>query len=345
MTNTQASMLLISTLVLAILLTWCVRWYALRQGVIDIPNARSSHAIPTPRGGGLGMVLAFGAGIVYLIFSNALPAAYDPFMYALLCSGSALALVGFVDDHGGVPVRVRLLVHISAASLLVWATGRLAPVDFGFGPVDLGVFAYPIAVLGIVWILNLTNFMDGIDGLAGGQAVLASGLAAGFIYFSTSNLPAAMPAALLATSALGFLILNFPPAKIFMGDVGSGTLGLFFGGLAVWHSAVLGFEWLYVWLLLLGVFVVDATYTLVRRAMRKQNIGQAHRSHAFQRASRHYGRHLPVTLSSYSIILFWLAPWAWAVAFCAVPGILALAVAYLPLLVIAKFFKAGELDD
>ena len=154
-----------------------------------------------------------------------------------------------------------------------------------------------------------------------------------------------MPAALLATSALGFLILNFPPAKIFMGDVGSGTLGLFFGGLAVWHSAVLGFEWLYVWLLLLGVFVVDATYTLVRRAMRKQNIGQAHRSHAFQRASRHYGRHLPVTLASYCIILFWLAPWAWAVAFCAVPGILALAVAYLPLLVIAKYFKAGELDD
>ena len=163
MTNTQASMLLIFTLVLAILLTWCVRWYALRQGVIDIPNARSSHAIPTPRGGGLGMVLAFGAGIVYLIFSNALPAAYDPFMYALLCSGSALALVGFVDDHGGVPVRVRLLVHISAASLLVWATGRLAPVDFGFGPVDLGVFAYPIAVLGIVWILNLTNFKSSLQ--------------------------------------------------------------------------------------------------------------------------------------------------------------------------------------
>lgn len=345
MTAIHAGILLLATLVLAASLTWLVRWYALHHGVMDIPNSRSSHQVSTPRGGGLGIVLAYGVSLVYLVFTDVLPVGYQSFIYSLLCSGAALAVVGFIDDHGGVPVRIRLAVHIGSASLIVWSVGQSVLIDLGFGSVDLGFAAYPVSVLGIVWIVNLTNFMDGIDGLAGGQAVLASALVAAFSLYSTGELAIALPAALLAVSALGFLTLNFPPAKIFMGDVGSGALGLFFGGLAVWHAAVIGPQWLYVWLLLLGVFVVDATYTLIRRALRRQNIGQAHRSHAFQRASRQFGKHIPVTLACYSIVLFWLAPWAWLVAFYSIPGILALAVAYLPLLMLAKYFKAGELDD
>ncbi|HEX4916931.1 MAG TPA: glycosyltransferase family 4 protein [Limnobacter sp.] len=342
---TDAMLAVLACFLMSLLFTWLVRYYALHKGVMDVPNARSSHAVPTPRGGGLGMVAAFLTTLLFVLLAGLVPAEHHLFLWALLLAGVALAIVGFVDDHGGLPVRVRLAVHLASGALLAWACQQIAPFNLGFGPIAHAWLAYPLATLGVVWVLNLTNFMDGIDGLAGGQAFLACALVAVFVWFGSHGLGAFLPVALLAAASLGFLVWNFPPAKIFMGDVGSGALGLFFGGFALWHAALLGSQWLYVWLLLLGVFVVDATYTLVRRALRKQNLGQAHRSHAFQRASRRLKGHKPVTLCVYGIIIFWLAPWAWLVAFYGIHGMVALVLAYLPLLAIAKYFKAGELDD
>lgn len=343
--NLPNLLLLSLTFIGAALLTGLVRQYALGRGVLDVPNIRSSHARPTPRGGGLGMVLAFVISLTYWVVAQATPGSQIQFFVALLVAGTLVATVGFMDDHGGLPARWRLLIHLVSAALVVWALGEPMRLDLGMGQVNLGWLAYPLSVLGIVWVLNLTNFMDGIDGLAGGQAVLASGVVAVFVLCCAQSPAMAWPVALLSCSALGFLVWNFPPARIFMGDVGSGTLGLWLGGFAVWHSVALGPQWLYVWLLMLGVFVVDSTYTLLRRLIRKQNVSQAHRSHAYQRASRQLGSHKTVTLACYFIIAVWLAPWAWAVATARVHGIVALAIAYLPLVLLAKYFKAGELDD
>ena len=340
-----ASSLLCAVFLLAVLGTWLVRFYALRQGVVDIPNARSSHQLPTPRGGGLGLVAAFVAGISVCLWVAQEPGSYHVFLISMLISTLAVATVGFLDDHGGIPVAYRLPVHFASAILLVWAKGDPLILDLGFATISLGFAGDVLSVLGIVWLLNLTNFMDGIDGIAGIQTVAACAVASALVLFTAGSVGLALPSAVLGAAALGFLVFNFPPAKIFMGDIGSGAIGLLFGGFTVWHATTIGPQWLYVWLVLLGVFVVDASYTLVRRALRKQKLSQAHRSHAFQRASRRCGAHKPVTLAVLLIILFWLAPWATAVAFDKISGIVALVISYLPLVALAWYFKAGAIDD
>jgi Fuc2NAc and GlcNAc transferase len=143
---------------------------------------------------------------------------------------------------------------------------------------------------------------------------------------------------------LGFLFWNFPPAKIFMGDAGSGFLGMAIGVIslqAAWASPDL----FWAWLILLGVFIVDATVTLLRRLLRGEKIYEAHRSHAYQFASRRYGRHLPVTLAVAAINLFWLFPLAASVVLWSIDGVLALTVAYIPLLLLASKFNAGGLEN
>lgn len=148
---------------------------------------------------------------------------------------------------------------------------------------------------------------------------------------------------LLSMAVLGFLYWNFPPARIFMGDAGSGFLGLILGALslaAAWQDANL----LWVWLILLGVFIVDATFTLSRRLMRGDKVYEAHRSHAYQFASRKVGGHLPVTLSVLVINLFWLTPIAIGVGVLGLNGLLGLVIAYVPLMLLAVKYNAGELE-
>jgi Fuc2NAc and GlcNAc transferase len=147
----------------------------------------------------------------------------------------------------------------------------------------------------------------------------------------------------LATSVLGFLCWNFPPARIFMGDAGSGFLGIILGLLSL-QAAWLSQELLWMWLILLGVFVVDATVTLMRRLLRGDKVYEAHRSHAYQFAARRFGRHLPVTLAVIAINLFWLLPVAASVVLWEVDGALALVLAYIPLVLLAIKFHAGELE-
>jgi len=194
----------------------------------------------------------------------------------------------------------------------------------------------------LLWLLNLYNLMDGIDGIASVEAITVC--AGGALLYVLIGIPAlAVAPLLLAGAVAGFLVWNFPPARIFMGDAGSGFLGVVLGGLAL-QAAWVTPQLLWAWLILLGVFVLDATFTLLRRLMRGDKIYEAHRSHAYQYASRQYGAHLPVTMAVLAINILWLLPWACVVALGYIDGLLALLIAYLPLALLAVRFNAGQLE-
>ncbi len=329
-----------------LLLTSAVSWaftgflrrYALAKNLIDIPNERSSHSTPTPRGGGVAIVASFLAILPILYGFDFLSI---PTLSALWGAGCAVAVIGFLDDHGHIAARRRLLVHVGAAAWGLYWLGGFPPLTaFGYA-LDLGWLGHICATLYIVWLLNLYNFMDGIDGLAGTEAITACCGSALMIWLAVPDSVAWMLPLMLATAALGFLFWNFPPASIFMGDAGSGFLGIILALLSL-QSASVEPRLLWVWLILLGVFIVDATVTLCRRVVRGEKFYEAHCSHAYQYASRTVGAHRPVTLAIGAINIFWLMPVAGLVALDKLDGMIGLVVAYLPLLLLAYRYKAGD---
>lgn len=331
--------LLPAVFAVSLLLTWILRRYALSRSLMDIPNARSSHSVPTPRGGGVAVVLAYLAVLPIVGFQGWLS---WPMVIGLLGTGGWVAVVGFLDDHGHIAARWRLLAHfLAAAWLLAWLPELPQLILMGT-QFDLGFIGYLLAAVMLVWLLNLYNFMDGIDGIASVEAITVC--AGGALLYALIGIPmlAAAPL-LLAAAVAGFLVWNFPPARIFMGDAGSGFLGVVLGGLAL-QAAWVAPQLLWAWLILLGVFVLDATFTLLRRLIRGDKVYEAHRSHAYQYASREYGAHLPVTLAVLAINVLWLLPWACVVALGYIDGLLALLIAYLPLAVLAVRFRAGRLE-
>jgi Fuc2NAc and GlcNAc transferase len=199
-----------------------------------------------------------------------------------------------------------------------------------------------LAAFYLVWLLNLYNFMDGIDGIASVEAICVC-LGAAIIYILTGHSDLLLLPLLLACAVAGFLFWNFPPAKIFMGDAGSGFLGIILGCLSL-QGAWISSQFLWVWLILLGVFIVDATVTLIRRLIRGDKVYEAHRSHAYQFASRRVGKHLPVTSAVGVINLCWLLPVALCVVHFGLDGALGVIIAYAPLLALAFIFKAGALE-
>jgi Fuc2NAc and GlcNAc transferase len=320
-------------------LTWLISRYALARGVIDLPNLRSSHTAPTPRGGGVAIVFSFSAASLTLFYFNMLPSAQ---IAALLGAGVFVAINGFWDDHVHIAVRWRLLGHFLASFWVLYWVDGLAPLSFFSWVIELGAFGYLISAIFLVYMLNLYNFMDGIDGIAAIEAVSVCASAA-FLYWVKGEETQVYGPLLLACSVLGFLYWNYPPAKIFMGDAGSGFLGIIFG-IFVLQAAWIASDFFFAWLILLGVFIVDATLTLVRRFLRGEKIYEAHRSHAYQSASRYYGRHLPVTLATGILNVCWLLPIAFLVVDERLEGVIGLLIAYLPLLFLAFRFRAGAME-
>lgn len=329
--------LLCSVLVLSFLMTVALRRYAISQSLMDIPNARSSHSIPTPRGGGVAIVVAFLCS---------LPVAYSLDLVSLellvgsLGAGGLVAVIGFLDDHGHIAARWRLLGHFTAAAWgLYWLQSGPQLALFGT-TYDLGVVGYGLAALYLVWMLNLYNFMDGIDGLASLEAISAcAGMCLIYTFMGKSDL--IWGPALLALAVAGFLFWNFPPARIFMGDAGSGFLGIQLALLSL-HAMTFEPVLLWAWIIMLGSFIVDATFTLIRRLMRGDKVYEAHRSHAYQYASRQLGQHRPVTLAVTALNIFWLLPIAAAVVLAGLDAIVGVLIAYAPLLLLAIKYKAGE---
>lgn len=324
---------------ISLLLTSALRRYALAKSLIDVPNARSSHTVPTPRGGGVAIVVSFLFLLPVLAISSLLS---WPFTWGLLGAGAGIAVLGFLDDHGHIAARWRLLGHFSAAVwALFWMRGA-PPLSVMGTTFDMGWVGIVLAMLYLVWMLNLYNFMDGIDGLASLEAIFVC-LSAALIYALMGLGALAWAPLLLSFAVAGFLYWNFPPAKIFMGDAGSGFLGVTLGIFslqAAWASPSL----IWVWVILMGVFIVDATFTLIRRLVRGDKVYEAHRSHAYQYASRKYGRHLPVTLAVGLVNVVWLLPIALCVALLGLDGVMGVIIAYIPLVMLARMFREGAVE-
>ena len=315
-----------------------MRRVALKKGIIDRPNERSSHVLPTPRGGGLAIVgtsVALQAILLWLQIIN------PRLAIALMVGGSSVAYIGFVDDRGSVSAGVRSCVHFAAALIAVVILGGLPALQVGKELLDLGVVGSLIAIVAVVWVLNLFNFMDGIDGIAGSEAVFVTGAGA-LLGLVAGIVPGISVAALVTCGAsFGFLVWNWPPAKVFMGDVGSGYLGYVIAVLAL-ASAVHNPVMLFAWLILGGAFFCDATATLLRRFFSGKRLSEAHRSHVYQKMARGWGSHKRVTLLVWSINILWLLPNAFWCLKCPALAPIIVVVALAPLIVVTVMTGAGR---
>jgi Fuc2NAc and GlcNAc transferase len=293
--------------------------------------------LPTPRGGGVAIVVVFLLGIVLLFKLDLLTRSA---FWAFLGAGAWIAIIGFIDDHQHIPARWRLLAHFIGAAWGIFWLGGFAPLPLTDSiTLELGWLGIIGAAFYLVWLLNLYNFMDGIDGIASIEAI---SVCAGGILLSVfgSNSMESSALILLLLAVAGFLVWNYPPAKIFMGDAGSGFLGMILGlfSLQAAHQVP---QFFWSWLILFGVFIVDATWTLARRFLRGEKVYEAHRSHGYQNASRHYQSHKTISLAVAVINTVWLLPIALWVGQGGLNGLLGLVIAYCPLLVLAIQFKAG----
>jgi Fuc2NAc and GlcNAc transferase len=288
--------------------SWVVTGLVRHRAPLDHPTDRSSHTVPTPRGGGIGLVLVTLAGTTWGLASGRID---HGFGMALLGGGAMVAAVGWWDDRRGLSARARLLVHAVAAIWgLAWLGGYPA-LSIGESSLRLGPVGSVLAALAIVWAINLYNFMDGIDGIAGVESVSVT--VGGALLLARAGAPEALLVPLLlAGSSLGFLVWNWAPARVFMGDVGSGFLGYAIAICALGSENRAGVSALY-WAGLSAVFVLDATATLIRRRARGARVAEAHRSHAYQRLVRAGWSHARVSgsvllLNLALIVASWLAP-------------------------------------
>jgi Fuc2NAc and GlcNAc transferase len=303
--------------------------------LIEYPNFRSSHEYPTPSGGGIAIVIASLAAGVWLC--RHCPAEY----WLVLGLSAVIAGLGLWDDLRHLSKGIRFGVQILACITLVEA---LAPHP-AFGV--LGHVMTAFLVLASVWWINLFNFMDGIDGIAGSQAIymlVVAGIAGTWFHpdFATSS--AWLWMLVVSAATFGFLWHNWAPARIFMGDIGSTFLAFTILALA-YISIREGWLSYAFWLILGALFITDTTYTLLRRILTGQAWLEAHRSHAYQRLARRWRSHSRTTGACIAVDLFWLAPLAclsmshpeWSLVF--------IAVAYLPMLLAAFLLDAGKADQ
>ncbi|MEP4485629.1 MAG: glycosyltransferase family 4 protein [Halioglobus sp.] len=309
------------TLLASIAFCWFYLSYARRKRWLDDPNERSSHTRSTPHGGGLGIFAAFALGLI--LYAVQTPA-FDAQLVPLLLATFILVFIGWFDDLSTLSIALRFSMYaVLSVAVVIW-------MSMG-SPSGIEIWQLPFAVLFLLWLLNLFNFMDGIDGLAATQCFLACACSA-LLVFVTSG-PAAYAAVcfILALAHLGFLFFNWPPARLFMGDAGSVPTGFLLGALAL-YGEVNGLLPLACWLVLLAAFITDATYTLLWRFITGQPVTQPHRLHLYQRLSRYWGSHLRVDILLLALNAFWLFPLAWAISIWPQHQFILVILAYIPLL-------------
>jgi Fuc2NAc and GlcNAc transferase len=265
-------------------------------GNVDLPNARRQNSSAIPTAGGIAIAITWYIGIFYLLFTDSI----DSSLVKALLSGLILVIVGLIDDIFEVKPIIRIITQIVSVSLALFFLGGLNSLDFGFTEITLSILWTPLAFLGILWMINLYNFMDGIDGFAAMETVFISLF---FFLFAGASYNL-----LLLAAVLGFLIWNWPKAKIYMGDTGSTLIGFTIGVLLVRYQNT-GQINLFVGLIPLTIFWFDASLTLFRRWRNKEKLTEAHKKHAYQRLVQSGFSHQSVVLWSIVVnsILFALA--------------------------------------
>jgi UDP-N-acetylmuramyl pentapeptide phosphotransferase/UDP-N-acetylglucosamine-1-phosphate transferase len=293
--------------ILSYLGVWIIRRYAEKRQLLDHPNERSSHSMPTPRGGGLAIVVVVtGAGL----WSAREAGLYHALIY-IIC-GIIIAFLGWRDDVSSLSTRVRFAVQGLVAAVSIYGLGYFKTVTIPlFGELHLGIVGVIITFLWIIGLTNAYNFMDGIDGIAGGVA-LAGGLGWMMLASNMHNAFVFWIALAIAASSLGFLAHNWSPAKIFMGDVASTFLGYTFAVLPL-LSADQGGDALMLGTLLMWTFIMDAGITFIRRALRRENVFAAHRTHLYQRlVIGGYPHHIVSTLYLMLTLLAGVLSFEWS---------------------------------
>ena len=282
--------------------------YARRRGLLDQPGPRRSHHVPTPRGGGIGIVIALSCGLS----GAALIGLLDRSLTVVLLAGLlAIAALGWADDHRPINSFLRLGLQFVIAGLSLWALGGLQHLQFGPWVLENHLLRQLLGLFALVWLTNLFNFMDGIDGLAVWQTLFSASTIAMLIGAGAPQL--AGIALLTVAAGAGFLPWNWPRARVFMGDVGSSSLGFFFGLICVLGVNNKSMPVL-ISAMLLGLFVTDATATLLLRFLRGQQWYTAHREHAYQLWIRRGWSHTRVVAIAMLLNLLFILPLAcWAV--------------------------------
>ncbi len=321
-------------LLFSYLLTGGLRKFALKRNIIDIPNVRSSHVIPTPRGGGLAIVITFCAAILFFALEGTLD---WKVVKAILVGGGLIAFIGFLDDCFSISPLIRLLVQIISSLIALYYLDLLSFTYWGVGNEKMAIVIIPLLLFTLIWSTNLYNFMDGIDGIASVEAITISCSAGVIIWLNNGDHGFVFLLLSLTSATIGFLIWNWPPAKIFLGDSGSGFLGFIFCVLAIVTSLQNGIN-MWSWLILGAVFLADATVTLLRRLFRGEKIYEAHRSHVYQALSSKFNSHKRVVLRIMAVNILWLLPLALGAEIYPQWTFFFLLVSYLPLLIISFRF-------
>jgi len=283
--------LYIIIIISSFIITGIYRKIAIKKSILDIPNIRSSHSVPTPIGGGVAIVITWYASLTYLFLIHKVPI---HLFYALLF-GFPLVIVSMIDDIKKVSPKIRLIIQFFSAMGGLFFIGGFKSLDLGFIQWHQSVLFSVLAVFGIMWFINLYNFLDGIDTYASAEAVF---ILLALFYFTHDPVLLVMVCAVL-----GFLYWNWPKAKIFMGDVGSTLLGYTLVILGIYYNNTGAFNFIN-WMILSSLFWFDATLTLYRRWRNREKLSVAHKKHAYQRIVQAGFSHRKTVLYATGINLF-----------------------------------------
>ncbi len=286
----------LGSLLLSAVLTRVVRVYSLKRGIIDRPSERGLHDAPVARGGGAAIVISVSVLLLALMLAGALdPGLFIPWT----ACGVGFGLLGWVDDHIDLSAAVRLVCQLALAVAFCLVVLRGATLEL------VPALAVVGAAVAMVWVVNLYNFMDGADGFAACEALVVAGAGAAVVGLAGGG-GVSLIAVLIAGSSAGFLYWNWSPARIFMGDVGSYFLGFQFGALVLHGATTRSGAW--VWLILLAPFITDASLTLVRRIIKREQWWRPHRTHVYQRLILGGWGHARVCVALLAITIIVLVP-------------------------------------
>ena len=266
--------------------TYFIKNYMIKKSLVASVNERSSHTTPTPHGGGIALSITWFIGLVYLYFIGEIESSL---FYALLF-GLIISIVSFFDDIYELSPKLRLIIQATVAIGGLYFLGGFETFTFGIFDIQNPILTNVFAFFMIIWFINLYNFLDGINGYAGSEAVFLA--LAGFVLFGGNHF------LVLAVAVLGFLYWNWNKAKIFMGDVGSTLLGYNIAIFTIYYANQEATNF-WIWIILFALFWFDATLTLIRRKLNKEKLSQAHKKHAYQRLTQSGWSHFKVT--NYSI--------------------------------------------